>query len=219
MACHYKISWESDPDYCTWIAPVPGDDSKAKCTVCPGETTINIKAMGVSALVSHAKGQKHKTALLRDKDKPMGADTLIRAKQLNHTSVGKSSREESGQSSSAGYYAKRAKQQQDMEHFLTREAAHKAEILWALEVVKTHQSFRSNEEKSALFAKMFPDSEIAKQYAMGRTKVMYLITYGIAPYYEDDLYKRITPVECYSASFDEVLNQSSQVKQMDLLIR
>ena len=35
------------------------------------------------------------------------------------------------------------------------------------------------------FQKMFPDSSIAKSYQQGRTKIKYVLQFGIAPYIKD----------------------------------
>ena len=57
----------------------------------------------------------------------------------------------------------------------------KAEILWTLNVITKNQFFRSSGLDS-LFKTMFPDSEIAKQFSCGKTKIMYLCVSGLAPY-------------------------------------
>ena len=53
-----------------------------------------------------------------------------------------------------------------------------ADILWALQCVLYHYSFKSNEDTSDLFAHMFWDRDIAKNYSFSRTKLAYLITFG-----------------------------------------
>ena len=54
---------------------------------------------------------------------------------------------------------------------MENEAAKKAEIMWAgaLEVVIAKHSFRSCDNKSELFSSMFPDSQVAKTFACGKT--------------------------------------------------
>ena len=46
-----------------------------------------------------------------------------------------------------------------------------AEIAWTLNVVNTHQSYKSQENNNFLFKKIFPDSEIAQHYSCSETKV------------------------------------------------
>ena len=45
-----------------------------------------------------------------------------------------------------------------------------AEIRWATFVSKHNIAFLASDHATKLFTKMFPDSEIAKQFACGRTK-------------------------------------------------
>ena len=66
---------------------------------------------------------------------------------------------------------------------------------------------------------MFPDSDIATQFTLGKTKCRHMILYGLAPYYRDKLIKQITGSICYSLSFDEALNSIVQKCHMDVSIR
>ena len=53
---------------------------------------------------------------------------------------------------------------------------------------------------------MFPDSEIASRFSMGKTKSRYMILYGLAPHFKSRLRKAINSSIYYSLSFDESLN-------------
>ena len=69
---------------------------------------------------------------------------------------------------------------------------------------------------------MFPDSEIAQRFSLARDKARYMITYGLAPYFTDNLRSILTsidPVPLYSVSFDESMNRILQRGQMDLHVR
>ena len=55
------------------------------------------------------------------------------------------------------------------------ESVVKAEILQALQYVECNYSFASAEKESKRFKTIFPDSEIAKNYRQGETKVRYII--------------------------------------------
>ena len=103
--------------------------------------------------------------------------------------------------------------------FIVHQETLKAEIYWAMETIMTHQSFNANKHKPELFNKMFPDSDIAKQYSMKATKCKYITQFGIAPYVKAKVMNIIKKSAYYVASFDETLNISCQSKQMDLLIR
>ena len=59
----------------------------------------------------------------------------------------------------------------------------KAETLWALKTVSENFSFRASDGLTELFQRMFPDSHIAQHMTMSRTKVAYMIGYGLGPYF------------------------------------
>ena len=95
----------------------------------------------------------------------------------------------------------------------------KAEVLWALKVVEDDSSFASFDDMQCLFRSMFPDSKIAQEYRCGTTKVRYLVTYGLAPYFEELLLKDIkTSQYGYTLHYDETKTSQTK-KQMDLVIR
>ena len=50
-----------NPKYKLWLALVPSDEKTARCILCKKD--INVSAMGVSALESHATGKKHKSLM------------------------------------------------------------------------------------------------------------------------------------------------------------
>ena len=49
-----------------------------------------------------------------------------------------------------------------------------AEILWALNVIEKHYSYKSCENISELLRKMFPDSHIATKFSYGEKKCAYM---------------------------------------------
>ena len=67
--------------------------------------------------------------------------------------------------------------------------------------------------------KCSPDSETAKSYEMGRTKLGYFVNFDLQPYLHGLLTESIKKSLYYSISFDESLNDSFQNCQMDLNIR
>ena len=92
------------------------------------------------------------------------------------------------------------------------------EILWCMNVVKSHNSFNSCSDWKDIFTKMFPDSDTVTQFILGNMKCQYMILYGLAPYYKDKLIKQTNNSICYSISFDEALNSIVQKCQMDVSI-
>ncbi|XP_062564961.1 uncharacterized protein LOC134227461 [Armigeres subalbatus] len=106
-----------------------------------------------------------------------------------------------------------------LKKFLLKDNVVIAEILWALEAIHTHKSYRSAGTDTVLFKRMFPDSDIAAKMEMGRTKVGYLLTYGIAPYYTKELMSALEECVEFAIGFDETLNKISQRQQMDIGVR
>ena len=66
---------------------------------------------------------------------------------------------------------------------------------------------------------MFPDSIIAQRMSCGPTKLSYLISFGIAPYFMDLLLKELKDAPCYVISFDESFNEELEKEQMDFIGR
>ena len=97
---------------------------------------------------------------------------------------------------------------------LTREQ-HKAEIFWALKFVMSHFSYNSAHDITDVFKAMFPDSIIAQHMSCGPTKLSYLNSFGIAPYFMDIL----KDAPCFVISFDESFNEELENEQMDFIVR
>ena len=66
---------------------------------------------------------------------------------------------------------------------------------------------------------MFPDSAIAQKMNCGPTKLSYLICFGIAPYFKQQLLNELKEAQCYVISFDESLNTELHEEQMDFVVR
>lgn len=74
-----------------------------------------------------------------------------------------------------------------MSGFLLKSAVTKAEIMWCLNAVATHASFRSTAASASLFPLMFPGCEVAEKLHLGKDKVGYAICHGIEPYFRKNL--------------------------------
>jgi len=93
-----------------------------------------------------------------------------------------------------------------------------AEIMWVMKVAFSGYSFRSCEEVSELFKEMFPGA-ISKDFSLGRTKVAYILSDGLGPYFREDLAKNINENKVYyTIQFDETGNSQGR-KQCDILVR
>ena len=66
---------------------------------------------------------------------------------------------------------------------------------------------------------MFPDSEIAKQMKLQRTKISYVINFGLANYFFRKLQTLCFNSEFLVLGFDESFNKVAQKGKMDLFVR
>ena len=62
---------------------------------------------------------------------------------------------------------------------------------------------------------MFNDSEVAKSFSLSKTKCMYYINYGVAPYFKEELVNAVEASPYFSLSFDETLKGKIQEEQLD----
>lgn len=89
----------------------------------------------------------------------------------------------------------------------------RAEILEAFKCVESNRSFQSADGDNERYRIMFPDSEIAKCYQQGQTKMKYNIEFGIAPYVIDMIKKDFFE-QPFTFKFDETTT-SQVIKQYD----
>lgn len=94
-----------------------------------------------------------------------------------------------------------------------------AEIIWAIKNVSNGHSKRSVDDDVETFKKMFSDSRIAQKMTMCRTKLSYVLTYGLAPYFRDSLHGNLKSCRFIVVCFDEALNKIVQRGQMDIHVR
>ena len=85
-------------------------------------------------------------------------------------------------------------------------------------MITSHYSYKSCENIGAVFKTMFPDSEVAKQFAYGEKKAAYLSTFGIAPHFLS-LMKEKVKKDQYVLLFDESLNREMRKSQLDVHVR
>jgi len=122
----------------SWVTP-DKDPGRAKCRICGGKT-FDISNMGEAALTSHAKGIKHQSAAASE------------AKSNPITGFLTTARATATPSSTSLSLAK----QSSITDMVTKNEVLTAEVMWALKVANSHYSFKSSEDASLLFQRMFP---------------------------------------------------------------
>ena len=81
-------------------------------------------------------------------------------------------------------------------------------VLWAIKTLVAHYSCNSTAGTDKVFPKMFPNSQTAKQFQCGKTKCSYLISFGLAPYFQKERLKKLhVPATKYMISFHKSLNK------------
>lgn len=94
-----------------------------------------------------------------------------------------------------------------------------AEILWTLKVAQSNYSYSSCDGVPDLFKRMFPGHCVSEQFSMSRTKVSYLISDGLGPYYRREMCDSIRDTgTAYTLQYDETGNSQNR-KQCDILVR
>ncbi|XP_041775449.1 uncharacterized protein LOC121595491 [Anopheles merus] len=209
-----------------WCSPDPKDVYAAVCKWC--NKKIKINTMGRVALLSHEKSKAHHhQVLVRKTNLPIshflpnqivGNNLLSSSPSLSSISTAMAT-QISASDSSTNTDNQHSKASNVLNRFMLNEQVTSAEIVWALETIATHNSYRSAGANTNLFKTMFPDSQIAAKLEMGRTKLAYLITFGLAPYFTNEIFKQLDVCSEIVIGFDETLNKVSQRQQMDVSVR
>ena len=94
-----------------------------------------------------------------------------------------------------------------------------AEIYWAFKVAQSNFSLNFCKDLNSLFWKMFPDSDIAHSYSMAKTKLSYVINFGIVTHFRTLLLEKLVKSKFYTVCFDGSLNKVVQKCQMEFSLR
>ncbi|KAL0152799.1 hypothetical protein M9458_052522 [Cirrhinus mrigala] len=211
--CTFLDLWLEDSRFKDWLRPVVGNSHEAYCHVC--KKTINITWVGVNEVKSHMKSNSHQAKMRgRSEQLPISmfcataASTTSTSTALHSTSTALPM--QTTASSSPSSIVNRCVRQQTLWPITT--ATLRAEVLWCLDLATKRHSFNSNDGIGELFQNMFPDSDIAKFFTLGKDKSAYMIKFGIAPYFKKQLLETINKAGPFVLMFDESLNQSFKKK-------
>ena len=206
-SARFNKDWLLKEQYKSWLTPVPQDNTKAKCKLCM--KTFSLSNMGEVAVRSHASGKKHMAAVcLTGKVEPV-SDFFSHKSDATQRPF--HSRQDEPASTSG--------LPDTVTSFALRKEQHKAEILWALKSVVSHFPYNSAVNIVDVFRAMFRDSAIAQKMQCGPTKLSYLICFGIAPYFKQQLLNELKEMQCFVISFDELLNSELHQEQMDFIVK
>jgi hypothetical protein len=181
--------------------------------------------MAKKALDVHCKTKKHSTLVNASDTTASTLSTWLLPPTLeNQTTKQQDQRENTSTESSAEQVHNEAVASTAETRTLSQQVqlnldVSKAEILYVLEHITKRQSYNSAKHSSVLFQTMFPDSQIAKAFTCGPSKMSYLTVFGLASYFETQLIEELDKASFYSVSFDESYNKITKNEQMDFAIR
>ena len=133
--------------------------------------------MGETALTSNLKGKKHQEISKFSCTNPI--TSLL--KKANET-----------ENKSQDNMPQTSKKQVGIDNLMVSNATTKTGIRWVLNMVCSGYSKNFSSNVNGLFAAMFPDRAIAKNFQSGSTKASYVTNYGLAPYFHSLLLQKIS---------------------------
>ena len=96
--------------------------------------------------------------------------------------------------------------------------ATKAEIIATLQYTDQNTPFASADNLGPCYQQQFPDSQIAKNVAVGPKKMSYVVGYGLGPYFTKlNVNNLVAGNSFFTLHFDETVTAQKR-KQMDLLV-
>ena len=164
------------------------DKHLVKCKIC--DKDIALGKMGEAALRSHEKSDSHRKFWESDASQ-VSMDKFTVPPLPTPSSTTKTTNP-----SISG-----------LEKFVSKTDVLKAEVMWTIQTVVNHNSYKSNKTVGALFKAMFPDSKIAEKFTCGERKTAYFTVFGIAEYLRSLI---ISDIKGYFVIlFDESLNKKN----------
>lgn len=178
-----------------------GSKYAAYCKYCNKHVTCSNR--GFSQLLHHSESKLH---ISLTKDICSGLQTQIQKIVVSTDSKGSRSSFSGVASSSLPVWSQ-------------KDNVMKAELLWCLKTAGSNYAYDTSDFIGDTFRAMFPDSQIASNFQMSRTKMSYMITEATGPYFHsillDDVKKSAS---VFSLSYDELTNKQIK-KQLDIKIR
>ena len=155
-ATSYSHEWEKIGNNSKWLQPYTGDITSAYCSAC--NTKISVGSMGYTAVKSHAKGKVHEKHV----------QSIAGSTRLNFPTLSTSESTPTSSSASASKIE-------------ASSGALRAEAMFVIFMAEHNIPFIAADH-SGVLKQMFPDSAIAKDMSLKRTKSTYLMTHGVRPF-------------------------------------
>ena len=215
MPCVFNQEWLDETlnsQFSSWIKPLK-DRNRVLCCFC--QRSLALSNMGKRALESHMNNDKHKRNMSA---KVLSISSYFKKPTAqSKMSVPNSADTDIDTQASCAEINRIPVASQMLTHFVRKDDVLKGEILWALKVIESNFSYNSSRNIVDLLRLMLPDRKIVEKLCLGSTKLAYLITHGLAPFFHDELLKLISSK--YVIYFDEAFNEISKKEQMDIVTR
>ena len=187
--CRFQSDWQNDYK---WLQKHKSDEHKAFCSICVKELIVK---EGKTAVKKHGQSKIH----IENEEKNLNSSTSVNTQKVN------SSIENSFKIATE----KSSKKEQ------IKIQALKAEALLVNSVSNHCQSETLYDCFTNLFPVMFPDSEVAKQMSIHRTKGGYILEHGIAPHYREKIVEQMRKYP-FSINYDESTIKVHKTQQVNI---
>ena len=217
------------PDW-GWLRAVDGDNKSGHCVLCC--RTFQLLQLGIGAVKSHHKGKNHMQKYNSGKIngttigdfiamKPTTSKTQQIEKNANISDTNSNTKAPDEIPSEPQQVKFKVPLDRDpnITKYTLKPAVLQSEIKFTITAISSHNSNRSMETMARMFPKLFPDSEIAQTYQMGKDRIGYTSTYGVGQTLKDRIKVTVKNAAILSISYDEALNKIVQKNQMDIIFR
>lgn len=102
--------------------------------------------------------------------------------------------------------------------YSVKDSAYTAELIWCLKIVSGNIAANFSQDIASVFRAMFPsDGAVPEQFSLNPTKVRYLISDALGPYFRSRLLKEVGS-SYFTLMFDETTNNAG-AKELQTAIR
>ena len=184
MFCVFNQEWLDEtinPQFSSWVKPLK-DPNRVLCCFC--QRSFALSNMSKRALESHMNSEKHKRNV--SAKVPSISSYFKKPTAPSKTSVPNSADADTDTQASCATLTETNRipvTSQMLTHYVRKDVVVKAEVLWALKVIESHFSYNSSRNIVDLLKLMVPGSKIVEKLCLGSTKLAYLITLALAPFF------------------------------------
>ena len=211
-----KEKWLYNETYKDWLreALLP---HHGRCCMCKTDISVeNGVENGVEdVLKQHANGKTHKELVAAKKVNVLNLTDIFQS--TFELSASLSTNAPCGNDTWSSPDAQSSVFTSNMLHIKNK--ATRAEIKYALRVVKQHSSFNFWPDLAEFLRDIFSDSPTVSNFTLGKTKYMYLIKFGIASWIREKVMNQVSASPYVSLPFDHSHKSVPEMEQMDLQVR